>query len=217
MPVERSSVELFPRWLQEIVYRVVPRVAPVTWPVARHYLDITGTRQHWTLFAPWPANWKSSVMVAPFFPEEGHSDRWRVDTLVVEGPYERPYPHVLDHRTFRILYNLGYENSGTVYRPYFAREMCRTLRTDAGVAPDGVSLMIDWWLMSAPWLGEGDEYYRQWLGGFDCQEEDQGPGPAKRRWTAYGLPATMDVSGWSVAEWPDSASVADDRPGRPPS
>lgn len=206
LPTERASVELFPGIGQRITYALAPRLARATWPVARPYLDMTATRQHWTLFAPWPANWENSVRVAPFFPVPGRDDLWVVDTLVVEGPRERPYPHILDHRTFRVLYNLGYENWGDVYRPYFAREMCRTLRTPDGRAPSGVALVVEWWLMEPPWWERTGERYRQWLGGYDCAEEDGGP-PVER-WTAYGLPAVVDPTGWDTVTVRDTTTAA---------
>lgn len=215
LPKERSSLELLPDPLEETAFWVIPRLVRAAWPVAQPYVDMTATRQHWTLFAPWPASWSSSIRVVPFFPVAGTDTLWQADTVEIQGPVERGPPYFLHHRTYRLLYNLGYDSWGTFYRPFFAREMCRSLQARDGRTPSGLSLVAEWRYLVPPWEGEGarpeasplrspsvnhtdtgDEaaFYRQWLGGFDCAAQPDTAG--HRAWSTYGLPDPLPVEGW---------------------
>jgi hypothetical protein len=186
---------------------VVPPVVRRLQPLAGPYLELTATRQNWRLFAPWPADWKGSLEVVPYFPVPGSDDQpgWQADTLRIRGPMEVPYPHLLHHRTYRILFNMAYVGWGEAYRPHFAREMCRTLRTRDGRAPDGVSLVAEWRYIRPPWSAESVPSYRQRMGGFDCP--DQTGRRQRASWPPYGLPRTVDVSGWPVVSARDSVEV----------
>ncbi len=210
LPQERESLDLLPGWARAVALWTIPRAVNNAWPVAKPYLDITATRQTWTLFAPWPANWKSSIRVVPYFPVPGSDALWVADTVVLQGSVERPYPHILGHRTYRILYNMGYDDWGVGYRPHFARELCRSLRTTDGRAPDGLSLLAVWWPLTPPWEGTPGDRYDQFLGGFDCEADERAN--ARAPWKRYGLPAALDASGWPEVAARDT-TAAEARPG----
>lgn len=210
LPGTPEALEPLPDWMEPTVSAVLPPVLRWVRPVAEPYWDLTATRQTWTLFAPSPAEWVSSVRVVPFFPAaaEGGAARWVADTLLLEGPEQVPYPHLLRHRTYRVLWNLGYEAWGTSYRALFAREMCRTLRTADGRAPDGVVLLDRWTRIPVPWAGGAPDVYDQRLGGFDCAPFS---GDGRAAWAEYGLPERIDDR-----DWPTAASLpppADDTVG----
>jgi len=209
LPSTKAGVETLPAWMQPTAAIVLPRVVQATSRLALPYQDLAGVRQHWTLFAPWPAAWSSSVRVLPYFPA-ADGDGWVADTLTIRGPREQSYPHILNHRTHRLLFNMGYRTWGQIYRPHFAREMCRSLRDGRGRPPGGVELFSEWFLIAIPW-GEAEEsrVYRQRLGGWDC---DAGAGEAMGPvWSVYGLPERVDTGDWPSVEWrplePDSADI----------
>lgn len=189
LPVDDEALEPLPAWMRPVAAAAIPP-ARAAWPLARPYLDLTGTRQHWTLFAPEPADWVPSVRVVAHFPEVHAGTGWRADTVLVRGPREAAYPHLLHHRTYRVLFNIGYEAWGVQYRRLFAREMCRSLPDAAGHPPAGVELMATWHSMPLPWRDEAPARapYEQWLGGFDCGPD---PRPPEAPWPAYGLPARI--------------------------
>lgn len=186
LPSGRPDVPGIPPLVTEPLEAVLPPLKVAAWPVARRYMDATATRQRWTLFAPYPAEWNVSLDVKAFYPKSGHgglegaeaaegerADRameWVVDSIRVEGAREVPYPHWFRHRSFRIVFNMGYERWGDHYRPVYARHLCRTLRDERGVAPDGVSLTARWTRTTIPWRDEEPETYEQFLGGFSCFE-----------------------------------------------
>ncbi len=222
-PTSRAGVEALPAWLQPGAGLLFPGVLPRAAPVAGAWLDLTATRQHWTLFAPWPANWASSIRAVPYFPD-AHGG-WYADTVIVRGAPEAPYPHVLHHRTYRILFNLGYDGFGAQYRPYFARALCRSLRTAGGEGPEGVALEAVWEATVAPWEEGAPEPYRQRLGGYRCADvADLGPtdGPVGDAWAwrPYRLPAPVPVEGWPRVlpgeAGPAGEGGAEAEPRRPP-
>lgn len=220
VPSTRAGIEPLPDWLEPAVAVVAPRAVRWTSVVTVPYLDLTATRQHWTLFAPDPAGWVQSLRVVPYFPTDEDSV-WVADTLTFQGPRELEHPHVLNHRTFRLFYNMGYVDWGAAYRGHFAREMCRTLRDRAGGAPDGVEFFADWYPMWAPWVEPwyDEDVYRQRLGGWDCRDEARvEPGTL---WWAYGLPDPVPTEGWRRVAWPppegmDPGSEPPGREGTPP-
>lgn len=189
-PAVPDSLERLPEPLRTPLAVVGPPLVRAAWPVARPYLDLTGARQHWTLFAPDPAAWAVSVEVVAYYPAgemdgtgsaEGvdgrdGADGWRADTIRLRGPREVPYPHLVDHRSFRVLYNLGYEGWGAFYRPIFARYLCETLGEDGSGRPAGVSLTSIWEHTRVWWRDPADELplYRQPLGGYDCGAPAEG-------------------------------------------
>lgn len=212
LPGTRAALEPLPEALRVPATLVFPRMVRAVWPVARPYLDLTATRQHWMMFAPDPADWTPSVEVVPHF--EVEDGGWRADTLRLRGPREAGYPHFLDHRTFRVLFNLGYEDWGAWYRPWFAREMCRSIVNPAGGTPEGVALLARWDPIRPPWEEPGRAPYVQWMGGFDCPEQAEPRAP----WRGYGLPYPVDPSGWPLLERRPQASAgapAPKRGGRP--
>jgi len=213
LPATREALDPLPAWLEPAVAAVVPRVVRWTSPITLPYLNLTATRQTWTLFAPYPAEWTNSVRVVPYFPA-ADGEGWVADTLVLRGPREAPYPHILHHRSFRVMWNLGYERWGAWYRPLFAREMCRTLRDRGGRAPQGVLLLNRWTPIQIPWAKRESSVYDQRLGGFDCATSDEA---GRVAWRAYGLPEPVDTHAWGRvnAAAPDSAGAAGDAP--PPS
>lgn len=190
-PAEPDSLERLPEPLRTPLQAVAPPLVRAAWPVARPYLDLTGARQHWSLFAPDPAAWAASVEVVAYYPAGGAGDEaaggrpgtrparaWTADTVLLRGPREVPYPHLVDHRSFRVLYNLGYEGWGAFYRPIFARHLCRTLREEgSGRRPVGVALTSIWEHTRVWWRDPADEpgLYRQPLGGYDCRAPGDEP------------------------------------------
>lgn len=195
-PATVDGIAQLPLWAQPAAKAVVSPVAHRLWPVAAPYLDLTSTRQNWTLFAPYPANWIPNVSVVAYFPaSDAQGPGWRVDTLRLRGGDEDPYPHFLGHRAQRNLYQLGYaEQGGVWYRAAIARELCRSLVDDRGQLPEGVQLFVSWRRIRAPWeTGPADVPYPQRLGGYTCDREES----ERRRqapWKAYGLPDVVDPS-----------------------
>jgi hypothetical protein len=186
---------------------IVPRLVQNTSWITRPYLDLTGTRQHWGLFAPNPADWTGTVKVLPYFSVTAPdgSDAWRGDTLVVEGAIEADYPHFRHHRSYRVLYELGDAGQDGVYAQLFAREMCRTLRDTRWRPPDGLSLYLTWSEIVTPWADGAPSDSTMWIGGFTCSELD-GDGAAEP-WPVYGLPDPVVTDEWPLV-LPDSAAVA---------
>ena len=199
LPSSSYSLEPVPDWLEPAAALVIPRAVRWTAPLTEPYLDLTGTRQHWTLFAPRPSAWTTTVKVVPYFPVDGLEDGgagWLSDTLTTRGPRERGHPHVLHHRTHRILFNLGYDSWANWYRGYFAMGVCRTLVDERGTPPDGIEVISEWHRIWIPWHERsGDDVYVQRLGGFDC---DLAGGGQQAPWHAYGLPDPVDTRGWGV-------------------
>lgn len=204
LPSTREALAPVPDPLEVVAGKVIPKAVLLTLPVTEVYWNLTATRQTWTLFAPWPAAWSNSVRVVPYFPAgEG---TWVADTVQVEGAAERPYPHLLRHRSYRILFNLGYTAWEGWYRPFFAREMCSTLRDQDGRRPEGVALQAVWTPIPVPWQeGQDTTPYPQRLGGYDCSAlriHDGSP------WREYGLPEVLDTRGWPVVTSP-ADTIAD--------
>jgi len=205
-PATLDGIAQLPPSLQPVAQAVVSPLAHHLWPAAAPYLDLTSTRQNWSLFAPYPANWIPNVeAVAYYAAPDAEGPAWQVDTLRLRGGDEEPYPHFLGHRAQRNLYQIGYaEQAGALYREVVARELCRSLADTQGRLPDGVALRATWRRIRAPWeTGPVDEPYAQRLGGYTCDREDA----ARRRrapWSAYGLP---DVT------TPSAARVRAVRPG----
>jgi hypothetical protein len=209
LPATREALEPLPDWLEPIGREVVPRAVRWTSPVTAPYLDVSGARQHWTLFAPRPAEWAPTIHAVPYFPAADSG--WVTDTLTLQGPREQRRPHVLHHRTHRVLFNLGYESWGRSYRGHFAAGLCRTLVDVEGRRPDGLELIAEWHRIGLPWAPEdGLESYRQRLGGFDCAPEQLDRGVP---WRPYGLPDPVDTRGWTtVFSRPDTALAPDGGP-----
>lgn len=194
LPATKEAMEPLPDWLEPLASAVIPRAVRWTSPVTAPYLDLTGVRQHWTLFAPRPAEWAPSIRVVPYFASADSG--WVRDTLTLRGPREQGRPHVLHHRTHRVLFNLGYESWGRSYRGHFAAGLCRTLVDLQGRGPQGLELVAEWYPIGLPWApGEVPSNYRQRLGGFDCSPEQVG---AAAPWAAYGLPEAVDTRGWTT-------------------
>jgi len=202
LPSTRDALEPFPDALEPLAGKVIPKAVILALPVAEPYWNLTATRQAWTLFAPWPSAWGASVRVVPYFPtEEGGG--WRADTVRVEGAAERPYPHLLRHRSYRILFNLGYQTWEVWYRPFFAREMCGTLTDREGRRPEGVTLHTLWTPIRVPWADGGEEPYLQRLGGYDCSALRP---VARAPWREYGLPDVVDTRDWPVERAPSGGT-----------
>lgn len=205
LPSTRDALSPVPDLIEPVAARVIPKAVLLTLPVTEVYWNLTGTRQAWTLFAPSPSAWANSVRVVPYFPLGDR--RWLADTVQVEGAAERAYPHLLRHRSYRILFNLGYAAWEGWYRPFFAREMCGTLRDTEGRRPEGVALFSLWTPIPVPWRPtSGEEPYLQRLGGYDCAVLDVREAPP---WREYGLPDALDTRGWPVVLAPvDTAAPA---------
>lgn len=195
-PASADGIRQLPEWVQPAARVAVAPVAHALWPVVAPYLDLTSTRQSWTLFAPYPADWIPNVhAVAYFAAEDSLGPGWQVDTLVLRGGDEEPYPHFLGHRAQRNLHQLGYAGGGGMhYRAVVARELCRSVSDGRGRLPDGIGLFAVWRRIRAPWeVGPVDEPYRQHLGGFTCDAEEA---RVRRRpvWVGYGLPEVVQPS-----------------------
>ena len=199
LPETRESLEPVPAALRPLATFVFPRLVQNTWWLTNPYLNLTGTRQHWGMFAPFPAEWTGTVKVVPYFrvATPDGSDAWLGDTLVVHGARDVDFPHFLHHRTYRILYNLGDDGWGNSYRPVFAREMCRTLRDQEGQAPEGISLLLAWIQIVPSWEDRNVTEQLQWMGGYPCSEESVAV--ARRPWGVYRLPEPVSTEGWPVA------------------
>jgi hypothetical protein len=197
LPATKDALEPLPGWLESAGGMVFPRAVRWTSPVTVPYLDLTGVRQHWTLFAPHPASWAPTIKVVPYFGVDGE-EAWLADTVTIQGPREQRHPHVLHHRTHRVLFNLGYESWGRAYRTYFAQGLCRTLADSRGRSPDGIELISEWHRIRIPWDQPTEaEVYTQRLGGFDCASED---GDRGAPWRAYGIPDRLATEGWPRVE-----------------
>jgi len=189
-PLDPETVAILPQGMREPVQKILPPLVHRAWPVTRHYLDLTATRQHWYLFAPDPAEWSPEIRVVAYFPlEDGEASersagfasegerlrRWAVDTVRIAGPRRETRPHLWDHRRYRILFNLGYERWGAFYRPFFAAGRCREFRDPRGTPPEGVELLAAWTRTRIPWREDrGEERYVQDLGGYTCPGEERG-------------------------------------------
>lgn len=211
LPATREALDPLPDAAQAVVGRLLPPVVRAVTPAARVYWDLTATRQIWTLFAPYPADWDNTIQVVPYF-ATGEEDRWVADTVRLVGPSELPYPHLTRHRSWRILFNLGYEAWEGWYRPFFAREMCSTLRDGRGRLPDGVALFAVWRPIPVPWAPTDAEPYLQRLGGYGCAALSARP-PGEP-WREYGVPLSVDTRGWPVVSaLADSVSEEGGGPG----
>jgi hypothetical protein len=179
LPVDPRSADAVPAPLRAPIRAVLVPLAYRSWPLARHWLDATATRQHWTLFAPDPADWSADVEVVTYhlLNDAGEPVRWQMDTLSLPGPASDPLPHWTEHRPFRIVFNLGYEDWGAFYRPLLARRFCREHAVD-GRLPAGVSLSAHWVPLDPPWADSTRTPVRQELGGFSCWELLGQPRPA---------------------------------------
>lgn len=213
LPATREALEPVPAWIRPAVAKIIPPVVRWTSPVTQRYWNLTATRQTWTLFAPYPADWSNSIRVVPYFAVEGRPDAWVGDTLALRGPERVAYPHMRDHRSYRILWNLGYDVWGDWYRPLFARELCRSLQDERGRSPAGVLLLDRWTRITLPWGDATPDTYDQRLGGFGC---DSFTGDRKPVWAPYGLPGTLDTRGWpEVGPRADTAVDRAPIPGQP--
>ena len=146
-------------------------IAYRSWPVARHWLDATATRQRWTLFAPDPADWSAEVEVVAYYlvSDPGEPVRWQADTLAMPGPASDPLPHWTEHRPFRIVFNLGFEDWGSFYRPILARHHCLE-RVVGGRRPAGIEMASHWTPLDPPWGDSMRAVERQRIGGYSCWE-----------------------------------------------
>lgn len=169
-PSRPGSLSMLPPSVAGPVERASGSVVRATWPVARRYLGVTATSQHWTLFAPGPARWFSSIDVIAYFPlDSAGSTAWTADTVHLPGARSDPLPHLLRRRRYRLQYNLGYEESAAVARPVFAQALCGRLRDEAGRAPGGLTLTAEWERIRIPWqTSDEPDLYRQFLGGYTC-------------------------------------------------
>ena len=153
--------------VEVVAARAVARAAPIT----SGWLDMTAARQHWALFAPDPVRWTPALeVVAWYAPHEGASAAWHADSILLAGPSQRPYPHLVDRRAERVQFWLGYETVGPLYRPFYAAYLCRTLADPLGRAPAGLELEVVWSRVPLPWEGRGEdgELVRQSIGGYTC-------------------------------------------------
>lgn len=169
MPATEAALTDLPAPLAVPVRAVAVPAAAAVEPLASPWLDLTAARQHWGLFAPWPVEWSSSLFAVAYYGEPG-GGAWSADTVWTAGPREDPYPHWWDHHRYRLIFNMGFETWGSVYRPHRARWLCRTLRSADGRAPDGVRLVAVWEWTRVPWLAPDPRSpYEQFLGGFTCE------------------------------------------------
>ncbi len=210
LPGTKASLQPLPRWIREPAAAVFPPYVHGVWPVAGPYLDLTATRQNWMMFAPTPANWVSTVEVVAYFPVGHGRHAWLPDTLVLRGGREVPYPHLLHHRSYRILYNLGYKDWGAYYRPIFAREMCREIRDAHGDHPAGVVLRADWARIRVPWEAPAatDTYYQR-MGGYSCGKVSVDRAP----WRPYGIPDSVSLAGLEPVAGDGARLAASTTPG----
>jgi hypothetical protein len=179
LPVDPDSIADVPTPIRVPLEAVAVPIAYRSWPVARAWLDATSTRQHWTLFAPDPADWSAQVEVVAYYlvSDAGEPIRWQADTITLPGPASDPLPHWTEHRPFRIVFNLGFDVWGRFYRPVLARRFCRE-RVLEGRRPAGIDLASDWTPLDPPWRDSVRAVERQRLGGFSCWELLGEPRPA---------------------------------------
>lgn len=177
LPVDPASLEGVPTVVRVPLERVAVPLAYRAWPLARHWLDATSTRQRWQLFAPGPADWSAGVEAVAYSLQGGQPVRWRADTLALPGPAGAPLPHWSDHRPYRIAFNLGYEDWGDFYRPVLARRLCREPLA-GGRRPAGIELAARWTPLDPPWADSARAPVRQRLGGWSCWELLGEPRPA---------------------------------------
>lgn len=169
-PSRPDSLSMLPAAVGEPLERASAAVVETAWPVAGRYLSLTATRQHWTLFAPGPSRWFSSIDVVAWYPaDSGEGTEWTTDTIRLQGAREDPLPHILKKRHYRFQYNLGHEEWEAVGRPVFAQALCERLTDDRGRKPDGLSMSAEWERIRVPWKeSREEEIYRQFLGGYTC-------------------------------------------------
>ena len=170
LPVDPASLAPLPPPARAPLAAVIP-LAYRSWPVARQWLDATSTRQRWTLFAPDPADWSADVEVVEYYltSAAGQPPRFEARSVEVAGPADDPLPHWTEHRPYRIVFNLGYDQWGAFYRPLFARRICRDHGSD-GKRPAGVALTVRWEPLDPPWADSVRAPERQRLGGWSCWE-----------------------------------------------
>jgi hypothetical protein len=179
LPVDPVSIAGVPTPLRVPLQVVAVPIAYRSWPVARHWLDATSTRQRWTLFAPDPADWSADVEATTYYlvSDAGEPARFDAHTVAIPGPGDDPLPHWTEHRPYRIVFNLGYDDWGAFYRPIFARRLCREQLSE-GRRPAGVALTATWEPLDPPWADSMRAPVRQKLGGFSCWELLGEPRPA---------------------------------------
>lgn len=161
------------------VSRTVSPAVRALRPVATPYLNAFSLHQHWGLFAPDPIRWSSSLEVTAYFPADtaarDPAERWRSETIRLEGPREAPLPHWGHNRWYRIVLNMGYEGWGRAYRPLFARGLCERLEDERGRRPEGLTITSIWVRVRVPWReAAGHDVYRQPLGGWECEAAGDG-------------------------------------------
>ncbi|MFQ5538156.1 MAG: hypothetical protein ACE5GJ_11990 [Gemmatimonadota bacterium] len=168
LPESPSSVADLPGPLGASVLFLSRQYQRLLRPMAEAYLNATGTRQNWELFAPYPIAWNVDVDAVYFRKDMGrHAVRLR-------GPGEVPLPHWLDRRAWRVLFSVGYEGVGEAYRPFLMRFLCIHPPEDAPHPEEiaGIQLVAWWTPVIPPWRTGDPTPYRQPLGGAACRQEE---------------------------------------------
>ena len=175
LPVDRQRYDVLPERLREPAIRVVAPIIYNLSPITDPWLNATWTRQNWQLFAPEPSAWNVQGEIIAWFPSSPRAFdpavRWSSDTIPLPTGERDPYPHFGRGREYRVALDLAETGRGQFLQRWYAAALCRRLRDDEGLAPDGVEIRVFWSQILPPWASNEDaDDFVQSIGGFNCWE-----------------------------------------------